>query len=163
MQPRVDVPIYSLDDAIAVLRAAAASGTVAQLTVPFAAAASLGPDIVCQIIRQARSHVPDVTVDWLVQCSDEAGLVLAMLRAGAPRVQFDGPDALRHSLNDIAQQYSAVVEPSSPSRVVQTTVFGRTGGQTGGRTGAALDVEPRVRAMPDRDDQETPVVAGGHP
>lgn len=163
MQPNADVPIYCLDDAIAALRAAKVEGTVVRLTVPFPAAASFGPDVVCQIIRQARSVVPDVAVDWLVQCSDEAGLVLAMLRAGVPRVQFDGPDSLRHSLNDIAQQYSAVVEPSFPSRVVQTTVFGRTGVQTGGRTGAALNVERSVRAMPGRDDQENPVVAGGHP
>ncbi|QLH39487.1 MAG: hypothetical protein HWD60_11760 [Defluviicoccus sp.] len=126
MQPNADVPIYSLDDAIAALRAAKVEGRWCGLQFP-SCSSVFRSGVVCQIIRQARSLVPDVAVDWLVQCSDEAGLVLAMLRAGVPRVQFDGPDALRHSLNDIAQQYSAVVEPSSLSRVLQTAVFGRTG------------------------------------
>jgi hypothetical protein len=58
--------------------------------------------------------------ELLVDCGDDAGLVMAALRTGCGRIAFSGSDELGRRLGDMAEQLGAVlvVEAQAPEAVI---------------------------------------------
>jgi hypothetical protein len=96
--------------------ARAAFAAAASLAVPVTLASApgagvyAGPGWFKKTIEIASSDYPAVEFTSVLDCGDEAGMVLAALRHGVLRVRFDGPDAVAARLADIAGQCGAVIE-----------------------------------------------------
>jgi hypothetical protein len=62
----------------------------------------------------------EVGHELLVDCGDDAGLVMAALRTGCRRIAFSGSDEVGRRLRDMAEQLGAVlvVEAQPPEVVV---------------------------------------------
>ncbi len=104
------IVIHSLGHARAALEAAASLGVRVTLASAPGAGISAGPGWFKAVIEMARSEFPVVEISCVLDCGDAAGMVLAGLRQGLPRVRFDGPAATAARLADIAAQCGAVLE-----------------------------------------------------
>jgi hypothetical protein len=104
------VVVHSLDHARAALEAAASLGVGVTLASAPGAGISAGPGWFKAVVEMARGEVPAAEVSCVLDCGDAAGMVLAALRQGVPRVLFAGPAATTARLADIAAQCGAVLE-----------------------------------------------------
>jgi hypothetical protein len=101
--------IYSYDQAVAALSAAAAMAQPVRLKSPFCVAASLGPRVAKAMFEQASIAVPQARAKWLIDCGDAPGLALAALRAGATEIEADLPADAHGRVADIGRQLGAIV------------------------------------------------------
>jgi len=104
------IVIHSLDEARAALGAARAAGCRVTLASAPAAGGYAGPGwfkAVCDLAAEEAGHADFAAI---LDCGEEAGTVLAALRAGLRRVRFTGAAAAAERLADIAAQYGAVIE-----------------------------------------------------
>src|SRR5260221_3273361 len=85
------IGIHSLGHARAAMEAAASLGVRVTLAGAPGAGISAGPGWFKAVIEMARSEFPVVEISCVLDCGDAAGMVLAGLRQGLPRVRFDGP------------------------------------------------------------------------
>lgn len=102
--------VHSLDQARAALRAAAELGVGVTLASAAGAGAYAGPLWFKALIDAARQAYPEVDLDALLDCAEEAGSALAALRAGIARVGFNGPAETRERLAAIAAALGAAIE-----------------------------------------------------
>jgi hypothetical protein len=104
------IVVHSLGDARTALAAAASLGVGVTLASAPGAGISAGPGWFKAVVEMARDAVPAAEFSCVLDCGDAAGMVLAALRQGLPRVLFTGPDATAARLADIAVQCGAVLE-----------------------------------------------------
>jgi hypothetical protein len=111
------IVIHSLGDARAALEAAVSLGTRVTLASAPGAGAYAGPGWFKAVIETARGEFPAAEFSHVLDCGDAAGMVLAALRQGLPRVRFTGPAAAAARLADIAAQCNAALErgPLAPA------------------------------------------------
>lgn len=102
--------IHSPAHARAALAAAASLAVPVTLASAPGAGIYAGPGWFKAAIGIASSEYPAVEFTSVLDCGDEAGIVLAALRHGVSRVRFDGPDSVAARLADIAGQCGAVIE-----------------------------------------------------
>jgi hypothetical protein len=104
------IVIHSLGDARAALEAGASLGVQVTLASAPGAGIYAGPGWFKAVIEAARGEVPAAEFSYVLDCGDAAGMVLAALRQGLPRVRFTGPAATAARLADIAAQCNAAIE-----------------------------------------------------
>jgi hypothetical protein len=102
--------VHSLTHARAALSAAAKLNVPITLASAAGAGCYAGPLWFKALIEAALAERPDVTATAILDCAEEAGSVLAALRAGLKRVRFAGEEAVRARLADIAAAQGAVIE-----------------------------------------------------
>jgi hypothetical protein len=102
--------VHSLGDARAALEAAASLGVRVTLASAPGAGIYAGPGWFKAVIEMAAAEFPGAEFSCLIDCGDAAGMVLAALRQGLPRVRFTGPAATAERLGDIAGQCNAKIE-----------------------------------------------------
>jgi hypothetical protein len=106
--------VHSLDHACAAVAAAAALGLPVTLQGAQGAGTYAGPTWFLALIAEAQAAHPGARVAAVIDCADEAGSVLAALRAGCKRVRFTGRDDVRARLADIAAGFGAEIEGDEP-------------------------------------------------
>ena len=74
------------------------------------AGAYAGPRWFAAVVAEASRVHPGASFDSVVDCADEAGTVLAALRAGCKRVRFAGAPDVRAKLAAIAAAMGAEIE-----------------------------------------------------
>ncbi|MGI9508338.1 MAG: hypothetical protein ACR2QJ_03190 [Geminicoccaceae bacterium] len=97
-----EVIVHHLDQAEAALRAAGEAGKKIQLRSAPDAAASAG-------VGYLRALGDAAGQDLLIDCGDDAGLVMAALRSGCHKLLFAGSSDERQRLNQIAAHCRAKV------------------------------------------------------
>ena len=102
--------VHSLGDARAALEAAASLSVRVTLASAPGAGIYAGPGWFKAVIEAAAASFPGVEFSSVIDCGDAAGMVLAALRQGLPRVRFTGPAATTERLGDIAGQCNAKIE-----------------------------------------------------
>jgi hypothetical protein len=111
------IVVHSLGDARAALEAGASLGVHVTLASAPDAGTYAGPGWFKAAIEAAAAAFPAAEFSHVLDCGDAAGMVLAALRQGLPRVRFTGPAATAARLADIAAQCGAVLErgPLAPA------------------------------------------------
>jgi hypothetical protein len=104
------IVIHSLGHARAALEAAAALGVGVTLASAPDAGVYAGPGWFKAVVEMACGEFPAAKCSCVLDCGDAAGMVLAALRQGLPRVRFAGPAATAARLAGIAAQCGAVLE-----------------------------------------------------
>lgn len=101
--------VHHLEQARAALKAAAEVGCAIQLRSAPGAAGYAG-------VGYLKALGDQLGHDLLIDCGDDAGLVMAALRTGCRRVAFSGSDELACRLGDMAEQLGAtlVTAPNLP-------------------------------------------------
>ena len=102
--------VHSLEQARAAVAAAAALGRPVILESAAGAGGYAGPLWFKALIEAAKIGHPAIDMTAVLDCGDEAGTVLAALRAGIKRVRFTGPAATAERLAAIAGQMDATIE-----------------------------------------------------
>jgi hypothetical protein len=102
------VIVYSLDQALAVLEAAAGRPVI--LMSARGMAGFMGPLWFKALVDEAAAAYPHASITGALDVADEAGTALAALRCGFKLVCFTGPEDTRARLDDIAHQMGAAVE-----------------------------------------------------
>ena len=92
--------VHHLEQARAALAAAAEVGCAIQLRSAPGAAAYAGVGYLQALGEQAGQEL-------LIDCGDDAGLVMAALRTGCRRLVFSGSDEIGRRLADMAEQLGA--------------------------------------------------------
>ena len=105
----VVVVVHHLDQARAALAAAAELGCALALRSAPGAAGYAG-------VGYLKALSDQVGYELLIDCGDDAGLVMAALRTGCRRIAFSGGAEQGHRLGDMAEQLGAtlVVEAQAP-------------------------------------------------
>src|SRR5260370_11126223 len=104
------IVIHSPANARAALAAAASLAGPVTLASASGAGIYAGPGWFKAAIGIASSEYPAVEFTSVLDCGDEAGMILAALRHGVSRVRFNGPDAVAAQLADITGQCGARIE-----------------------------------------------------
>ena len=112
------IVVHSLEQARAAVAAAAALGVPVTIASAPAAGAYAGPLWFKALISAASADHPEVAVTAVLDCADEAGTVLAALRAGIKQVRFTGPEPVRLRLAAIAAELGAALEAESSAAVL---------------------------------------------
>jgi hypothetical protein len=101
--------VHHLEQARAALAAAAELGCAIELRSAPGAAGYAG-------VGYLKALGDEVGHEPLIDCGDDAGLVMAALRTGCRRIAFSGSDELGQRLGDMAAQLGAVlvVEAQAP-------------------------------------------------
>ena len=104
--------VHHLDQARAALAAAAEIGCAIELRSAPGAAGYAG-------VGYLKALGYEVGHELLIDCGDDAGLVMAALRTGCRRIAFSGTAELGRRLTDMAEQLGAtlVVEAQAPEVV----------------------------------------------
>jgi hypothetical protein len=107
------VVIHSLEQARAALAAAAEIGCAIELRSAPGAAGYAG-------VGYLKALCDEVGHELLIDCGDDAGLVMAALRTGSRRIAFSGSDEVARRLGEMADQLGAIlaVEPPAPDVVM---------------------------------------------
>jgi hypothetical protein len=107
------VVVHHLDQARAALAAAAELGCAIELRSAPGAAGYAG-------VGYLKALGDEVGHQLLIDCGDDAGLVMAALRTGCRRIAFSGSAELGQRLADMAEQLGAtlVVEAQAPEVVM---------------------------------------------
>jgi hypothetical protein len=92
--------VHHLEQARAALAAAAEAGCAIQLRSAPGAAGYAGVGYLKALGEQAGQEL-------LIDCGDDAGLVMATLRTGCRRLVFSGSERIRRRLEDMAVQLGA--------------------------------------------------------
>jgi len=109
------VVIASLPEARAAIEAARSSGVAVELESPPDAAGIYGVLWFAELNRALTAEFPGVSFTLTLDCGSRADLAHAALVEGIKRIRFSGhPDAAK-ALQDVAQQMSSLVLPSSPN------------------------------------------------
>jgi hypothetical protein len=105
--------VHHLEQARAALAAAAAAGCAIQLRSAPGAAGYAGVSYLKALGEQAGQQL-------VVDCGDDAGLVMAALRTGCRRLVFSGGEEVRRRLADMAEQLGAelVAEAHAPEVLI---------------------------------------------
>ena len=105
--------VHHLEQARAALAAAAEAGCAIQLRSAPGAAGYAGVGYLQALGEQAGQEL-------LIDCGDDAGLVMAALRTGCRRLVFSGSEEIRGRLHDMAGQLGAelVGEAHAPEILV---------------------------------------------
>jgi hypothetical protein len=105
--------VHHLEQARAALAAAAAAGCAIQLRSAPGAAGYAGVGYLKALGEQAGQQL-------VVDCGDDAGLVMAALRTGCRRLVFSGGEEVRRRLADMAEQLGAelVAEAHAPEVLI---------------------------------------------
>lgn len=105
--------VHHLDQARAALAAAAELGCAIELRSAPGAAGYAG-------VGYLKALGDEVGHQLLIDCGDDAGLVMAALRTGCRRIAFSGSAELGRRLADMAEQLGAtlVVEAQAPEVVM---------------------------------------------
>jgi hypothetical protein len=105
--------VHHLEQARAALAAAVELGSAIELRSAPGAAGYAG-------VGYLRALGAEVGQELLIDCGDDAGLVMAALRTGCRRIAFSGNDELGRRLGDMAAQLGAVlvVEAQAPEAVM---------------------------------------------
>ena len=103
------VVVHHLDQARAALAAAAELGCALALRSAPGAAGYAG-------VGYLKALSDQVGYELLIDCGDDAGLVMAALRTGCRRIAFSGSDDLGRRLSEMAEQMDAtlVLETHAP-------------------------------------------------
>ncbi len=99
--------VHHLEQARSALAAAAEAGCAIELRSAPGAAGYAG-------VGYLKALGDEVGHELLVDCGDDAGLVMAALRTGCRRIAFSGRDDVARRLHDMAGQLGAVVEADAP-------------------------------------------------
>jgi hypothetical protein len=112
-EPIAVVVVHHLDQARAALAAAAELGCVIELRSAPGAAGYAG-------VGYLKALGDEAGHELLIDCGDDAGLVMAALRTGCRRMAFSGSAELGRRLADMAEQVGAtlVVEAQAPEVVM---------------------------------------------
>ena len=102
--------VHCLEHALAALEAAEQRKVRVTLMSAPGAGGFAGPRWFLAVIAEAARAYPGASCDAVVDCADEAGTVLAALRAGAKRVRFAGSDAARQKLAALAAALGGEIE-----------------------------------------------------
>jgi fructose/tagatose bisphosphate aldolase len=102
-----EVTVHSLAQASAALAAAAALKRPVALASAPGAAMQAGPAWFKSVIDQACAAHPDAAVTAILDCGDEAGAVMAGLRAGLKHFRFAGSQAMRQKLAAMGAEFAA--------------------------------------------------------
>jgi hypothetical protein len=107
------VVVHHLDQARAALAVAAELGCALELRSAPGAAGYAG-------VGYLKALCDEVGYELLIDCGDDAGLVMAALRTGCRRIAFSGSDELGRRLGDIAAQLGAalIMEGQTPEVVM---------------------------------------------
>jgi DNA-binding NarL/FixJ family response regulator len=107
------VVVHHLDQARAALAAAAELGCALELRSAPGAAGYAG-------VGYLKALGEEVGHELLIDCGDDAGLVMAALRAGCRRIVFSGSAELGRRLADMAEQLRAAlaVEAQAPEVIM---------------------------------------------
>jgi hypothetical protein len=110
--------IHGLGHAVAALAAAADAGRpIILLSAPHAGGYA-GPGWFRELVAAAREAVPRAQCAALLDCGDEAGSVLAALRAGVEGVVFTGRGDVARRLTDIAARHGACLLTARPATLL---------------------------------------------
>jgi hypothetical protein len=99
-RPMPEIVVHDLDEARAALAEAAQRGAAIQLRSAPDAAAYAGIGYL-QALGEAAGH------ELLIDCGDDAGLVMAALRSGCRKLAFSGSRATAAKLADMAAELDA--------------------------------------------------------
>jgi hypothetical protein len=105
--------VHHLEQARAALVAAAEAGCTIQLRSARGAAGYAGVAYLKALGEQAGEEL-------VIDCGDDAGLVMAALRTGCRRLVFSGREEIRRRLHDMAEQLGAelVGEEHAPDMLI---------------------------------------------
>ena len=105
--------VHHLEQARAALAAAAEAGCAIQLRSAPGAAGYAGVGYL-QALGEQAGH------ELLIDCGDDAGLVMAALRTGCRRLVFSGSEEIWRRLHDMAGQLGAelLAEPHAPDMLI---------------------------------------------
>ena len=105
--------VHHLGQARAALAAAAELGWAIELRSAPGAAGYAG-------VGYLKALGDEIGHELLIDCGDDAGLVMAALRSGCRRIVFSGSEELGRRLGEMAEQLGAVlvVEAEAPDRVM---------------------------------------------
>ena len=105
--------VHHLEQARAALAAAAEAGCAIQLRSAPGAAGYAGVGYLKMLGEHAGQEL-------LIDCGDDAGLVMAALRTGCRRLLFSGSEEIRRRLADMAEQLGAelVAEAHAPDLLI---------------------------------------------
>jgi hypothetical protein len=106
--------IHGLDDARAVLAAAAETGRPVALWSAPGAAAYLGALLFGEIIKTAMAECPGVDAIGVLDCGQDAGYALAAVRHGIRFLRTDLPPDTLARVADIAGQSGATIVGQRP-------------------------------------------------
>lgn len=109
------VLVHGLDDALAAAEAAAVRGMALVLVSAPGAGGYAGGGWWRALVETVREASPGLAVTAVLDCGDEAGRVLAALRAGVTDVCFHGPEVVTARLRAIATQSGAALWTTLPS------------------------------------------------
>jgi hypothetical protein len=126
------VVVHHLEQARAALATAAEAGCAIQLRSAPGAAGYAGVGYLKALGEQAGEEL-------VIDCGDDAGLVMAALRTGCRRLVFQGSEKVRRRLEDMAERRGAelVAEAPAPEMLILLP-----------EDDAAAALRSRLRAMP---------------
>jgi hypothetical protein len=102
------VVVHHLEQARAALAAAAAAGCAIELRSAPGAAGYAGVGYLKALGEQAGQEL-------VIDCGEDAGLVMAALRTGCRRLVFSGSEEVRRRLADMAEQLGAELIAGAPA------------------------------------------------
>lgn len=108
------VIVHGLEDAVAALAAAAASGCGVTLLSAPGAAGYAGLGWWRALVAAAREAAPGVAVEDLLDCGDLAGIAVEALHAGCRAIVFTGNVAQAEQLGALAEACGARMLRSAP-------------------------------------------------
>jgi hypothetical protein len=126
------VVVHHLEQARVALATAGEAGCTIQLRSAPGAAGYAGVGYLKALGEQAGQEL-------VIDCGDDAGLVMAALRTGCRRLVFQGSEEIRRRLEDMAEQRGAelVAEAPAPEMLILLP-----------EDDAAAALSSRLRAMP---------------
>lgn len=110
---RPAVRVHSLDQALTAAAEARQLGVSLRLESAPGAGGAAGVGWWRELERIVRSRFPDLDLNCVLDCAEEAGTVLAAFRRGINHVRFTGNDLVRRKLQAIAGGYGAELEAES--------------------------------------------------
>ncbi|HZB92599.1 MAG TPA: hypothetical protein VE397_14225 [Stellaceae bacterium] len=102
--------VHSLSEARAALAAAASLGVGVTLMSAAGAGAYAGPRWFKALIDAARAEHPEVKIEAVLDCAEEAGTAMSALRAGIACVRYSGPVEVRARLAALAAAQGATLD-----------------------------------------------------
>ncbi len=103
------VIVHDPDQLAAVFAVAARGVALTALTAPWMAGA-YGPQLLLEMIAQARADTP-ASPTVVLDCEDDPAIALAALRVGWKHIAFTGTDSVRNKIAQIADAHGAQLLP----------------------------------------------------
>ena len=109
--------VHQIDHVRAVLAAAVQSGRPVTLVTPPGGGAYLGLPYLAEMISAASADYPAADYTAVLDAGDDAAVTHAALSSGWHLVVFQGADAMRDKLTDIAKQTESCVLDAPPDAI----------------------------------------------